>query len=143
MEPLTVPGTLGSLAAIAEFVLAAAAEAGLDKKASYRLRLAVDEIATNIVTHGYAEAGLEGKVDLRADMDEQTLTISVEDTGAAYDPQQSETPGDLDLPLEERQVGGLGMFLAIQSVDRFLYERVEDRNRHTFVMNRIAVSPDQ
>ena len=104
MDPLTVPGTLDSLETIREYVTAAATAASLDRRASYRLRLAVDEIATNIITHGYAEAGLKGMLDLQADIDEKVLTISIEDTGVAYDPQQSEPPDDLDLPLEQRQV---------------------------------------
>jgi anti-sigma regulatory factor (Ser/Thr protein kinase) len=139
MKPLTVPGTLDALGTIRKYVKAAAAAAGLDKKASYRLRLAVDEIATNIITHGYAEAGLEGVVNLRAKIDEETLTISVEDTGVAFDPLRHETPDDLNLPLEQREIGGLGVYLAIQNVDEFLYEYVEGRNRNVFVVNRPAV----
>jgi anti-sigma regulatory factor (Ser/Thr protein kinase) len=136
MQPLTVPGTLDSLQAIAEYVKAAAAAAGLDRKATYRLRLAVDEIATNIVTHGYAEAGIEGAVEVWAEMDERTLTLSLEDTGVAYDPRQSKPPGNLDMPLDEREIGGLGVYLVYQNVDTFDYERVGDRNRNTFCMNR-------
>lgn len=67
MEPLIVSGTLDSLGAIAQYVMAAAAAAGLDKKTSYNLRLAVDEIATNIVTHGYEEAAREGVLALRTE----------------------------------------------------------------------------
>jgi len=104
MEPLSVPGTLDSLGVIREYVKAAAAAAGLNKRASYRLCLAVDEIATNIVTHGYAEAGLEGVVDLRTDIDEKTLTISIEDTGTAYDPRQSESLDGLD-PMNALEAG--------------------------------------
>lgn len=140
MEPLSVPGVLDSLGAIAKYVKAASAAAGLDRKSAYRLRLAVDEIATNIVTHGYAEAGFEGVVDLLAEIDEETLTISIEDTGVAYDPRQHKTPNDLDLPLEQREIGGLGVFLVIQGVDEFLYERVGDRNRNILIVNRPAES---
>ena len=143
MEPLTVPGTLDSLGAIAEYVMAAASAADLDKKVSYRLRLAVDEIATNIITHGYAEAGLEGVLDLRADIDEKALTIFVEDTGVVYDPRQSEAPNGLDLPLEQRPMGGLGVFLAIRGVDKLLYQRVGGRNRHTFIVKRTAASSEE
>ncbi len=142
METLTVPGTLDSLGPIAEYIKAAAAVAGLDKKAAYRLRLAVDEIATNIITHGYLKAGLEGIMNLKADIDAKTLTISIEDTGVAYDP-RSEDPAGLDLPPEQRQIGGLGVYLAIKNVDKFLYERVGDRNRHAFVMNRPATSAEE
>jgi anti-sigma regulatory factor (Ser/Thr protein kinase) len=140
MEPLTVPGTLDSLSMIGKYVLNAAATAGLDKKASYRLRLAVDEIATNIITHGYEEANLEGVLHLRAYIDETALAIVVEDNGAAYIPGQVSKRNDLHLPLEERQIGGLGVYLAIQGVDKFHYERLDTLNRHTFVVNRPHVS---
>src|ERR687888_456844 len=88
----TVAATLDSLGAIAEFVMAAAASAGLDKRASYRLRLAVDEIATNVIVHGYAKAGLRGGLELSADIDDSTLTLSIEDTGATFDPRQAPVP---------------------------------------------------
>jgi serine/threonine-protein kinase RsbW len=130
----TVPATLDSLRAIAEFVMAAAASAGLDKRASYRLRLAVDEIATNVIVHGYAKAGLQGGLELGADIDDRTLTISIEDTGVAFNPFQAPVP-DTDLLLEQRPIGGLGVYLAMRSVDEFLYERVGDRNRTVFKMH--------
>ena len=139
MEPLSASGTLESLELIRDYVKAAARMAGLDRKAAYRLQLAVDEIATNIMTHGYAEAGLEGMLEVSATLDEETLTISIEDTGVAYDPSPQPLE-DLDLPLEQREIGGLGLFLAIQNVDEFRYERVGDRNRHTLIVNRTPAS---
>jgi len=135
MKRSTVSATLDSLEAVAEFVMAAAAAAGLDKRASYRLRLAVDEIATNIIVHGYVEAGLQGALELCADIDERTLTLSIEDTGVAFDPRQAAVP-ETDLPLEQRPTGGLGVYLAMKSVDEFLYERVGDRNRTIFKLHR-------
>ena len=135
MENLTVAGTLDSLDAIAKYVMAVAAATGLDKKTSYNLRLAVDEIATNIIIHGYEEAGREGVLDLQAFVDEQTLTISIKDTGVPYNPNQRLTPDDLDQPLEQRKIGGLGVYIAIQGVDKFIYERVGDRNHNIFIVN--------
>jgi anti-sigma regulatory factor (Ser/Thr protein kinase) len=134
MKSSTVPATLDSLGTIAEYVMAAAAAAGLDKRASYRLRLAVDEIATNIIVYGHANAGLQGVLELRADADDKTLMISIEDSSVAYDPRQAPIP-DTDLPLEQRPIGGLGIYLAIRSVDEFLYEHVGDRNRTIFKMH--------
>lgn len=134
MKSSTVPATLDSLEAVAEFVMTAAAAAGLDKRVSYRLRLAVDEIATNIIVHGYVEAGLQGALELCADIDDRTLTLSIEDTGVAFDPRQAAVP-ETDLPLEQRPIGGLGVYLAMRSVDEFLYERVGDRNRTIFKLH--------
>ena len=135
MENLTVAGTLDSLDAIAKYVMAVAAATGLDKKTSYNLRLAVDEIATNIIIHGYEEAGREGVLELQAFVDEETLTISLKDTGVPYNPNQRLTPDDLDQPLEQRKIGGLGVYIAIQGVDKFIYERVGDRNHNIFIVN--------
>ena len=129
---------MDSLKAIAEYVMAAAAAAGLDKRISYKLRLAVDEIATNIIVYSYEKAAHEGILALRADLDQQSLTIAIEDTGTPFDPTQKSTPDDLDKPLEQRQLGGLGIYLASQGVDQFIYERVGDRNRNIFIINRHA-----
>lgn len=137
METLTVVGTLDSLGVIAKHVQAAAAAAGLDKKATYNLRLAVDEIATNIITHGYEEAGLQGEIDIYINLEESTLTVCLQDTGIRYDPYETETVGgeELNKPLAERRLGGLGVYLAIQGVDKYFYERVGDKNCNIFVVN--------
>jgi anti-sigma regulatory factor (Ser/Thr protein kinase) len=133
-----VPGTLDSLELIGKYVMEVASEAGLDRKAAYRLRLAVDELATNVITHGYEEAGLDGTIDLWAELDDAHLTIHMEDTGSPYDPTETPTPDNLDDPLEERGVGGLGVFLAMRGVDALRYERIGGRKRIIFVVNRVA-----
>lgn len=135
-EVLTVPGNLDALETIANYVLHAAGQAGLDRKSAYRLRLAVDEIATNIVTHGYEEAGLEGPIWVQATMQPQALTIVLEDEAPEYDPLNTPTPEDLDAPIEERQIGGLGVYLTLRGVDEFHYERASGRNRNVFTMQR-------
>jgi anti-sigma regulatory factor (Ser/Thr protein kinase) len=136
MDPLTLPGTLDSLPALGQYVLTAAAAADLDKKAAYRLRLAVDEIATNVITHGYEEANREGLLDIQAAINEAELTIFLEDTGASYQPEEVSEPTGLDRPLEERPLGGLGVYLATHGVDQFRYEHLGDRNRHIFIVYR-------
>jgi serine/threonine-protein kinase RsbW len=130
------------LGAIAQYVMKFATDAGLDKKAAYRLRLAVDEIASNIIIHGYDEAGLEGKVYVRATIDEHSLTIRLEDNAIPYDPHVKKGPEDLDQPIEKRQIGGLGIYLALDGVDEFSYEYVGDRNCNTFVMHRANSNPE-
>jgi len=144
MQSLTVPGTLDSLRPVADFVVAAAQQVELDKKAAYRLRLAVDEIATNIIVHGYEEANHEGDVNLLLDIDDKSLTLTLEDTGVAYDPNQHLIPeaDALKLPLEQRPTGGLGIYLALQGVDKFIYERAANKNRNTVIMNRPVASPE-
>ncbi|MBE9045214.1 ATP-binding protein [Pleurocapsales cyanobacterium LEGE 10410] len=138
METLTVPGTVDSLSKIAEYVKQVATIAELNHKATYKLRLAVDEIATNIITHGYAEAGLTGEIYLRADLDNSRLTLAIEDTGAIYNPDEKAVLQHeyLSQTLETREAGGLGVHLVLASVDEFRYERAGDRNRNIFIMHR-------
>lgn len=143
MKPTKLPGELTSLEAIRAIVRAAASDAGLDRKQSYRLSLAVDEIATNIVTHGYEEAEMEGEISISTDITDGTLTIVLEDNAVPYDPYQSDNPDNLNAPLEERDIGGLGVFLAIQYVDEFRYARIADRNRHTFIIRALDTGQDK
>lgn len=140
MEALKVQGKLDSLGKIREYVKSAAKEAGLEKKASYNLCLAVDEIATNIITHGYNDNGLEGNIYVETKIDEQSLTIYIEDTAIPFDPKKKEvvTQEDLQKSLEERPIGGLGIHLVQESVDEFIYEYKGDRNRNILVVNRIT-----
>jgi serine/threonine-protein kinase RsbW len=138
MEPLIVPGILDSLGLIREYVKVAATHAGLDRKYSYRLQLAVDEIATNVINHGYLEAGKSGTVRISADLSPEALTVTLEDTATPFDPRELERPDHINRPLGEKPIGGLGVFLAIESVDEFRYEHIDGANRNVFVIRRPA-----
>lgn len=135
LEPLTVHGIPDNLSRLMDYVAWAAAAGGLDEAATYRLSLAVDEIATNVVLHGYADYNQEGDLTVWAEGDEAQLRICLEDTGHPFDPRQVPRPDDLDRPLEERRDGGLGIFLALWGVDGFTYHRVGGKNRSVFVMD--------
>jgi anti-sigma regulatory factor (Ser/Thr protein kinase) len=139
MPTLTVPGELASLDAIGEFVLGQARAAGLDNQATYQLRLAADELATNSIIHGYQEHNLSGDVTIAAEVNQDSLTIVIEDTAAPYDPLQADlerVEENFDKPLAERPIGGLGIFFVRQAVHEFRYEWREGRNRNTLVVHR-------
>lgn len=137
MVKQNVAADLAALPTLRQQVEQACRDAGLDESACYRLMLAVDEIATNIVTHGYAEAGLTGDIALTIERTDRHLIVILEDRGIAYDPRTRSMPTalDLDQPLEERDLGGLGIFLALQGVDRFDYQRHDGRNCNILEMN--------
>jgi anti-sigma regulatory factor (Ser/Thr protein kinase) len=138
VDALVLPGNLDALDPIAQYVLKAAADAGLDQKASYRLRLAVDELATNQVVHGYEESNTSGDLTVRASLDDSALRITLEDTAPAFDPRTRLDPDHINKPLDERPIGGLGIFLVMRSVDEFHYEYVDNRNRYVLTMKRPA-----
>jgi sigma-B regulation protein RsbU (phosphoserine phosphatase) len=130
-----------SLSRIRNYVMQASALADLDKQAMQRLRLSVDEIATNIILYGYRKHGLTGVVNVSATIDEEMLTIRLEDTAVPYDPRTHNAPKDLDDPLDTREIGGLGIYLALNNVDVFDYERLGDRNINRCSMKRKTAQP--
>ena len=138
LPPLVVPGDVASLSIIAEYVVSAAKAAGLDRGRVYRLRLAVDEIATNIVDHGYQAHGETGFLEVSADIAARALTICIRDTARPYDPLRDleQRNGTMaDRPLHERGEGGLGLFLASRSVDALDYSRSGGKNHNYLIMN--------
>ncbi|HTV54324.1 MAG TPA: SpoIIE family protein phosphatase [Terriglobia bacterium] len=137
MQALTLPGNLDALEPIRDYVKNVAQKAGLEDAATYKLCLAVDEIATNVVVHGYQEAGLSGDLTVRGDIDEARLVVQLQDTGKSYDPTKHSVPDTevLSRPLNEREMGGLGIALALDGVDDLQYEAGEQGNVHRFVVN--------
>ncbi|MFI7011964.1 ATP-binding protein [Streptomyces sp. NPDC050145] len=131
---LRIPADLGSLDAVAAFVLALGDRAGLAQSQLYRLRLAADELATNIVMHGYR--GAPGEIAVDGGIGDDQVWVRFEDDAPAFDPRQGMQPPALDVPLAERQIGGLGVYLAFTAVDSFEYELVAGRNVSTLVMRR-------
>ncbi|GAB3277803.1 ATP-binding protein [Larkinella harenae] len=135
MERKTFPGTLDSLADIRQVAQEEAQRVGLSKKTTYKLVLAIDEIATNIIVHGYEEAGRSGSIDVISEATDEQLMLTLEDDAEPFDPLQRDLPGEetFTRPLEERPIGGMGIFLTINGIDEFRYEFVNNRNRNIFI----------
>jgi len=143
MDVITLPGTLDALSPIRDYVKDAAASAGLDHTATYNLMLAVDEIATNVILHGYEEAGLQGNISVAAARQDDSLVIRLSDNGKSYDPHAHQTPDDAGLckELSDRPIGGLGIMLAKDGVDDLQYESTDKGNVHRFVV-RLKEPPE-
>lgn len=150
MDAICLPGTSDSLGKIRSYIRAAAEQAGLEKKRIYHLQLAVDEIATNIVLYGYKNGELAGNIEVEVESvasngtDPDRFMVTLKDTAPPFDPYSRELPDDLDLrqPLMDRSMGGLGIFLAIKSVDEFRYSYDYGKNNNTFVVN-VKANGDQ
>lgn len=130
--------TLDSLAPIRKFIADSANRIGLDKSKTYKLCLAVDEIVTNIVNYGYLKQGItDGNIDVIISSNYDSLAVILEDTATPFNPLENKTPGEeeLALPLEERTIGGLGIMLAKENVDEFMYKYENGKNKNIFYIN--------
>jgi anti-sigma regulatory factor (Ser/Thr protein kinase) len=92
------------------------------------LRLALDELITNIVEHGFERHALgERYLVLRLDATGDVVQATIEDNGIPFDPTVAavaEPGGELDDP----PIGGLGLHLVRRSIDRMHYRRDGERN---------------
>ncbi len=126
-----------SLSAIRACVREVSQVAGLDKKATDGLILATDEIATNILNYGYNSNGIQGVLEVKAVLDDNNLTIIFEDTSPPFNPlERAFDLSQLDDPLEDRNIGGLGIKLAKDNVDKFDYTYANNRNHNIFIVKR-------
>ncbi|MEU8517014.1 ATP-binding protein [Kitasatospora sp. NPDC048722] len=134
MTALRLPAALDSLDELARYVLAFAVRAGLPPEAAYRLRLAVDELATNAVLHGYR--GRDGELRITTGMDAQTAWIRLEDDAPPFDPGAARPDPHIGLPLAQRPIGGLGIHLALIALDDYQHTRTDGHNTSLLVIRR-------
>ncbi len=138
----SLPARPESLEAIRNQIEAVSEAIRLDKKKSYRLKLAVDEIAANIINYGYPASGENGEkkeaqtiqVTVRAHSRE--ISVTLEDHAVPFNPLEKDIPGEEELakPPEERKIGGLGIMLARNNVDDFTYEFRDGKNINTLTI---------
>lgn len=131
MHPLleiTEPAHLDRLARLRSFVEAACEQTGVDPTTCFALQLAVDEVCTNIIVHGYADRE-PGSIHLSFQHDQGQVKITIIDQGCPFDPQQAPHP-DLAADWEERKIGGMGIYLVQTIMDEICYQaNTEQGNR--------------
>ena len=124
---LTVEATVENLAAVQGFVDEHLEAVGCPMKAQMQIGIAVEEIFVNIAHYAYTPS--VGKATVRAEVsgDPVSVTISFLDRGTPYDPLARQDP-NVGLPAEEREIGGLGIFMTKQIMDDVSYTYKDGQN---------------
>ncbi|MHB1293509.1 MAG: ATP-binding protein [Anaerolineae bacterium] len=112
---ICVASQVERLAEISEFVSSRAALAGMNEDEVFAVQMAVDEACTNAMEHAY-EGRADGQVRVCCAIDDTTFTVRVIDFGKPFDPSTIPTP-DITVPLEEREIGGLGIYFMRRLMD--------------------------
>lgn len=128
MKELTVKATVENLAPVQDFITELLEANGCDFKTQMQIEVAVEEIFVNIASYAYAPG--TGDATIRAGVEENCLTIVFLDSGVPYDPLKKPDP-DVTLSAEERQIGGLGIFMVKKSMDEMTYEYRDRQNTLT------------
>lgn len=104
---------------------------GLDPERNYDLLLAVTELITNSIEHGYQCQS--GYLEIEIERSARTISVLIRDNAPQFDPRVVPPP-DLSLPLEKRSYGGLGIFLTLDAVDGFDYKPLAEGGNQVKIM---------
>ena len=100
----------------------------------FKINLVLEELGLNIMNYGNDENLSDIEITLTSE--EDVLTIEIVDSGRPFDPLNDAPEPDLDAVLEDRPVGGLGLYLVRTMMDDLRYRRENDKNYLTLAMRR-------
>ena len=126
-KSITTEALIGKIAEITAFVDAELEAAGCPLKQQMQIDVAVDELVSNVARYAYGSG--TGKITVEFEFDEgsRLAALTFIDEGIPYDPTKKEEP-DVTLPVEQREIGGLGIFLVARTMDAMKYRREDGRN---------------
>ncbi len=127
MRELTVEAKVDKLNEVLAFVDGQLEEMDCPMKTQMQIDVAVEEIFVNIASYAYAPGAGLATLRLEAKRDPTALEMSFLDSGVPYNPVEKEDP-DISLGAEERQIGGLGIYMVKKSMDEMRYERIDGHN---------------
>jgi len=99
----------------------------IDKDVAFSMNLALEEIVTNIIQYGY-HGHEEYDITIRFSLEKHNMRIQIKDSSPEFNPLELAEPIGLDKPLEERSIGGLGIYLVKKFTDNFSYRRMNSKN---------------
>lgn len=124
---LTLSNHIEDIPTLAEFVDTVCEELGLDPALNFNLNLVLEEAVSNVMLYAYPQ-NEDHTISLKAKTEGDVLAFELSDQGKEFDPISEAPEVDTTLSVEERQIGGLGIFLIQQIMDEVSYERKDDSN---------------
>jgi serine/threonine-protein kinase RsbW len=121
------PAELNKLYEMLDFIRYEADVAGFDSCYVNKIELATEEVLVNIISYGYPEK--LGQIAIQCSHTPNSdLEITIKDEGIPYNPLKNETKCSAQASLEERTVGGYGIFFILNLMDEVAYKREENVN---------------
>ena len=130
MKTLCVPANLEQYEVVEDFILNQLPQGGHSTDDMLAFRLAAEEVFMNIVSYAYGPDGGDMIISCELKEPEHALTVKFTDKGVKFNPLEIGEP-NLDAPLEERDIGGLGIFLTTMHMDDVHYNFENETNNLT------------
>lgn len=123
---LILQNEIAEISKLALFMDELGEEIGLSPELVFNLNLVLEEAISNVILYAYPE-GEHQTIALTAQKDDNRLIFVITDSGKEFDPTQA-PDADITLSAEDRPIGGLGIFLIRQIMNKVEYRRIEGKN---------------
>ena len=125
-KELRIKNQISELEKVAQFIEEIGEELGLSMELQMNLNLVMEEMVTNVIFYAYPE-GEVADIELLAKSDGKELTFVLSDQGKEFDPTAKEDT-DLDVNPADRELGGMGIFIVKNIMNKVTYQRLEGKN---------------
>lgn len=124
---LTLHNNIRETPKIADFMDDIVGETGIDVGLASSLNLALEEAVVNVMNYAYPK-DQTGNILIEAYANKENIKFIITDNGIPFDPTATDSEPDITAGIDERSIGGLGIFLVTHLMDEVKYERKEDKN---------------
>ena len=125
-KEICIKNKISELEKVTQFVEEIGEELGLSMELQMNLNLVMEEMVTNVIFYAYPQDE-EADIELLAKSDGKELTFVLSDQGKEFDPTAKED-ADLDVNPAERELGGMGIFIVKNIMNKVTYQRLEGKN---------------
>ena len=125
-KQIELKNQVGELERVAQFIEEIGEELGLSMEMQMNLNLVMEEMVSNVIFYAYPE-GTDASIELLAESDGRELTFVLSDQGREFDPTQS-VSADMDVNPADRDLGGMGIYIVKNIMNKVSYQRLEGKN---------------
>ena len=125
-KSIILENEISEIGKLNDFLKETGSEFSLAPEVIFNLNLILEEAVANIINYAYPKEKNE-KIYLSARLQDGSIVLVLTDTGKEFDPTMA-PEADVTLSADERQIGGLGIFLIRQIMNEVKYERIEGKN---------------
>jgi serine/threonine-protein kinase RsbW len=136
MRDFEIKNDLAEIESLTEAIVRYYRDQGVSESVCYDVRLALEEAVSNTIKYGYEDQQVH-TIHVRAGLERKDLSLEIEDDAKAFNPLEASSP-DFSLPVEEKPIGRLGIYLLRSVMDQVDYKRTGAKNilRMTKVADR-------
>ena len=132
-KEIVIKNEIAELERVAVFVEEVSQLLSLDSETTMNLNLALEEVVSNVILYAYPQKMGENII-IKASSDDNILVFTITDKGDEFDPTKVED-ADITLAAEDREIGGLGIFIVKNIMNEVTYQRLDGKNILTLKKN--------